>query len=171
MASGAFRFQTRDGTELVGRAISPADRSQLAAHFRHLSPESRYRRFLTPKARLTEDELTRLTVLDHHDREALVAFEPGGELVAVARYFALDDPTRAEVAIAIADDWQHRGVGTAILSQLMRRASADGIQTFVASCLADNRDMIKLFRELGERVTFTGQGAGVVELEISLRDF
>jgi GNAT superfamily N-acetyltransferase len=84
------------------------------------------------------------------------------------RYFVLDDPTRAEVAIAVADRWQHRGVGTAMLAQLMRRAREDGIRAFVASCLVDNREMIGLFKELGESVRFVGQDAGVVELEIAL---
>lgn len=168
MNATAFRFRTRDGTELVGRAIEPADRAALASFFRDLSVRSRYRRFLSPKRTLSEAELTHFTELDHHAAEARVAFNRAGELVAVARYFITDDPTRAEVAIVVADNWQHRGVGTAVLSELMKQARADGIRVFVASCFADNREMIKLFRELGEAVTSTGQDAGVLELEIAL---
>ena len=168
MNATAFRFRTRDGTELIGRAIEPADRVALASFFRNLSAQTRYRRFLTPKRTLSETELTHFTELDHHEAEALVAFDRAGELVAVARYFTVDDPTRAEVAIAVADKWQHRGVGTAMLSELMNQARADGIRAFVASCFADNREMITLFEELGEAVTCTSQDAGVLELEIAL---
>jgi RimJ/RimL family protein N-acetyltransferase len=166
--TSSFRFRARDGAELLGRAIEPADRAALARHFQNLSVQSRYRRFLTPKTALNDTELAHFTELDHHDAEALVAFDGDGELVAVARYFVLDDPTRAEVAIAVADRWQHRGVGTAMLAQLMRRAREDGIRAFVASCFVDNREMIGLFRELGESVRFVGQDAGVVDLEIAL---
>jgi RimJ/RimL family protein N-acetyltransferase len=168
MNASSFRFHARDGTELRGRPIEPADRAALVRHFKSLSGWSRYRRFLAPKRALSETELAHFTELDHHDAEALVAFDGDGELVAVARYFVLDDPTRAEVAIAVADRWQHRGVGTAMLSQLMRRARAEGIRAFVASCLVDNREMIGLFKELGESVRFVGQDAGVVDLEIAL---
>jgi RimJ/RimL family protein N-acetyltransferase len=164
----AFRFRTRDGTALIGRPIEPADRAALARYVESLSLQSLYRRFLAPKRNLSESELTRFTELDHHEAEALVAFDHSGELVAVGRYFKLDDPTRAEVAISVADRWQHRGVGTAVLSQLIKRARADGIRAFVANCFANNREMIQLFRELGEAVTLTGQGAGVIELEIEL---
>jgi len=163
----AFRFRTRDGAELIGRPIEPSDRAALARYFQDLSMQTRYRRFLAPKRTLSQTELSHFTDLDHHGAEALVAFDHFGELVAVARYFTIG-PTRAEVAIVVADNWQHRGVGTALLSQLMKVARTEGIQTFVASCFADNREMITLFRELGESVRSTGQDAGVVELEISL---
>ena len=144
------QLTTRDGATLVARPIHASDRSRLAEHFGHLSPETRYRRFLGAKQVLTEHELTEFTVLDHHDREALVALDPDGRLVAVARYIALNGrPGVAEVAVTVTDEWQHRGVGTALLSRLIARAEDEGIKTFVASCLADNADMITLFRELG----------------------
>jgi acetyltransferase len=160
---------SRDGARLVIRPIRASDRSRLAAHFRHLSAPSRYRRFLNAKQQLTAEELTDLTVIDHHDQEALVALDDGGELVGVARYFRLRDRLGvAEVAVAVADHWQHRGVGLTLLTRLAGRAAEDGIDTFVASCLADNREMIALFHDVGVSVKRTGRGAGVVELEISL---
>ncbi len=163
------RIRTRDGVALSVRPIRPSDRELLARYVEGLSVATRYRRFLGPTQRLTDRELTGLTVLDHHAREALVALDDAGELIGVARYIELDDePGMAEVAIVIADRWQHRGVGTALLSRLIGRASAEGIHTFAASCLADNAEVIALFRELGEAVRRTGGGGGAVELEISL---
>ena len=94
--------------------------------------------------------------------------DPEDELDGVARYIALDQrPQVAEVAVTVADDWQHQGVGTALLSQLIGRADEDQ-KTFVATCFVDNSDMISLFRELGDSVTKTGGGAGAIELEIAL---
>lgn len=80
-----------------------------------MSPESRYRRFLAARDRLSEAELDYLTRVDHHDHEALVALVlETQEGVGLARFVRLpEDPEDAEVAIAVADAWQRRGVGTA----------------------------------------------------------
>lgn len=149
--------------------IEAGDRERLAMAFSKLSETTRYRRFLTPKRALTERELTELTNVDHHRREALIALDADEQLVGVARYIGLDDrPGVAEVAVTVADQWQHQGVGTGLLSRLIARAEDEGIETFVATCLVDNANMITLFRELGDSVTRTGMGAGAVELEIAL---
>jgi hypothetical protein len=76
-----------DGTQLRVRPIRPSDREALAREFARLSPESRRRRFLTPKRELRESELRRLTEIDHRSHEALVAIDAeSGRGVAVARY-------------------------------------------------------------------------------------
>jgi RimJ/RimL family protein N-acetyltransferase len=163
------RFITRDGVELVARPIRANDRDALRAHFEALSAETRYRRFLAAIKHLSERELTRLTDLDHREQEALIALTPGGELVGVARFFRLvGDSTRAEVAVTIADAWQGRGVGTALLHLLAERADELGVRCFVATCLAHNRPMLDLFRELGTPVSETPAGDGIVEVEVEL---
>lgn len=165
----AGSFQTRDGVDLQVRPIEAGDRDALQEAFSKLSAESRYRRFLGPVLELRDAELRRLTEVDHHDHEALVAVDPNNGLVGVARYVRLEDsPAKAEVAVTVADEWQARGVGTALLARLTAHAQDEGIELFTASCLADNEDMLILFRELGQSVRQTGAGAGVVELEIEL---
>lgn len=160
---------TRDGVELVVRPITAADREALRDHFEHLSFETRYRRFMAAIKHLSEGELTRLTDIDHHDHEALVALVPGGELVGVARCMRLPGaPHRAEVAVTIADAWQGRGVGTQLLHLLAERAHELGIRCFVATCLAHNRPMLELFRELGTAVSERNAGDGIVEVEVEL---
>jgi L-amino acid N-acyltransferase YncA len=141
----------------------------LADHFSRLSAETRYRRFLGNVSVLTPSQLRLFTELDHHLAEALVAVGPEGEIEGVARYAA--QPGRsgiAEVAVTIADEWQGRGVGTALLQRLMHRARAEGFERFTASCFATNREMINLFREVGDDVIEVGRAGGVVELEIAL---
>ena len=95
---------------MLVRAIAPEDRDELAAGFERLSPESRYRRFFGAMPRLSSRDLDRLTQVDHHDHEALVAVEEAsGRGVAVAR-FVRTQPDEAEPAVVVADDWQRRGL-------------------------------------------------------------
>ena len=158
--------QLRDGSRVVIRPIEPGDREALAEGFRRLSPQSRYRRFLAPRSRLSERDLDYLTHIDHQDHEALVAVgETTGEGVGVARYVRTG-PDVAEPAIVVADDWQNRGVGTALLGALVKRAREEGIGRFEATVLAYNEDAIRILERLGD--TNREQVGPEVELKIDL---
>ena len=160
---------TRDGTRLTVRPIRASDKAALIRGFEHLSDESRYRRFLAPIKRLTRGDLAYLTELDHHDHEALVAVTPAGEIVGVARYVRLGPRSRlAEVALTVADEWQRQGIGTGLLQCLARRATEQGIQTFVGVCLATNKDMIELLRRLDREATVSTIDGGLVEVDVTL---
>jgi RimJ/RimL family protein N-acetyltransferase len=153
--------ELRDGARVLVRPIAPDDRAALAAGFARLSPESRFRRFLSPKRQLTEHDLDVLTRVDHHDHEALVALEAEtGEGIGVAR-FVRTRPDRAEPAVVVADDWQGRGVGTLLLDLLAERAWEEGIRTFSATLLASNARAIALLEALGES-TVSRAGADLV---------
>jgi RimJ/RimL family protein N-acetyltransferase len=159
-----------DGGVIHVRPIEPEDKGLLRAGFERLSPESRYRRFLHSVKRLTEADLAYFTEVDHHDHEALVAVDPHGtELVGVARYVRLDEPDTAEVAIAVLDDWQGRGVGTLLMHELTNRARAAGVRRFAATCLADNATVIDLLRRLGE-TRVDHPEPGLAQLAIDLPD-
>lgn len=158
-----------DARSLEIRPVSPGDKQALLDGFERLSEQSRYRRFLSPHGRLTPAELRYFTAVDHHDHEALVALDPeSGEGVGVARFVrSTEDPTVAEVAIAVVDDWQRRGVGTRLAGELARRAREEGISAFTGLVLADNDLMLNLIRELG-RVHAVHQEHGTVELTVDL---
>ena len=154
---------------MVVRPIRPDDKRRLANAFERSSPESRYRRFLSPTNTLQSSQLRYLTEIDHHRHEAIQAVDPHtDEGVGVARFIrSPEDPSVAEVAVAVVDDWQGRGLGTVLLHDLAARARDAGIERFSASVLAENKPMIEAFRRLGD-VRVTGRGNGVVELLIEL---
>jgi RimJ/RimL family protein N-acetyltransferase len=157
------------GERIEIRPIRPDDKEALADGLRRMSAESRYRRFLSPLDTLSEQQLTYLTQVDHHDHEALVAAEAGtGQGIGVARFIrSEDDPEVAEVAVAVADDWQGQGIGSELLHRLTERARDEGITRFSGTVLEENRAMRELLAELGD-VRVTDRAAGAIEVEVDL---
>jgi len=135
------------------RQLERADRDVLAAMVERLSDRSRYLRFAAPKPRLTRRELDHLVDVDHHRNEALVALDPAtGRGIAVVRWVSVPgEPGVAEVAVTVADEWQGRGLGTALLARLVVMARAEGLTTLRASVLAVNARSIAMLRHAGFR--------------------
>ena len=159
--------ELRDGRRVSIRPISAADPELLRGLFDHLSERSRYQRFLSYVSEQSDDERRRLTDVDHHLHEAVIAIARGGEMVGVARYIRLADTTAAEVAVTIVDDWQGDGLGGVLLNRLADGARRDGVQRFTALLLESNRAMMTLFRRLGP-VEVIDRGSGSIEIEIGL---
>ena len=157
-----------DGSQVLIRAIGPDDKRLVAAAYDRLSEESRRRRFLAAPARLTNEDLRYLTEVDHRRHEALIALDPKtGELVGDARYVRLPGQRKtAELGALVVDDWQGRGIATALLGELTRRARANGISRYTAVVAADNRLVLEVLERNGARRT--GAGGREVDLEIEL---
>ncbi|MBV9417269.1 MAG: GNAT family N-acetyltransferase, partial [Solirubrobacterales bacterium] len=167
-AAGRRTVVLRDGSRVVLRPISADDTPLLAASFERLGAESRYRRFFTSKSRLSEAELEYLVDVDHHDHEAVVAIDrASGDLIGVARYIrSSDDPEAAEVAVTVADQWQGRGLGRALLGRLAYLARRAGIRRFAALVQKDNVASLGLAADAGGHELRAGPGE--VELVVEL---
>ena len=162
-AAGATDVILRDGSTLRLRAPVAEDADALLEFFSGLSEHSRYLRFhgfpaLGPK--LVEP----LLAPDWQERGALLG-SLDGRVAAVANWVRLRDPRGAEVAFAVGDEFQRRGIGTRLLEQLASRAAEAGIEEFVAEVLHENATMLNVFRNAGFAVTRAGEGG---ELEIRL---
>jgi GNAT superfamily N-acetyltransferase len=146
----------RDGGSIHLRAIRSDDKQGLLAFFHRLSARSIYFRFFRAKTTLTEEELQYFTELDFVRDVALVATLRNAEheqIIAVGRYMGLGAPdqpcTRAEVAFAVADAHQGRGLGTLLLEHLAAIARTSGISEFEADVLGENNRMLQVFEESG----------------------
>jgi acetyl coenzyme A synthetase (ADP forming)-like protein len=156
----------REGSTLRLRAPTAADQDVLIDFFRSLSPDSRYLRFhgtttidsRTVAGALETDWLTRGSLLGE-------LAGPDGRLhpVALATYVQLHDPTRAEVAFAVADDLHGRGIGTRLLERLAAHAASAGLTELVAEVLPQNRAMLRVFDDAGFESGRTLQD-GVIEV-------
>ena len=161
------------GERLRLRLIQPDDKARLLAGFRQLSAESRSRRFLGGKQVLSEAELRYFTEIDQVDHFAIGAMEldaRGRECdgVAVGRFVRLSgEPRCAEVAIAIADRLQGKGLGLLLLERLVEAAQERGFKRLRFDYRADNIGMHRLVRHAG-RIVERHNNDGVVAVEIEL---
>jgi RimJ/RimL family protein N-acetyltransferase len=155
-----------DGTRLRLRPIGSDDRDGLAALFARLSPESRYRRFLSPKPELTPRELSYLTDIDHIHHEAVAAVNHrDGSIVGIGRYVHVADrPGVAELAVEVADELQNMGIGTALARRTVQRARDNGFALLTATTLWENRPARALLR----RVEFRARASQGSEIELEL---
>jgi len=157
-----------NGMQLALRPLTADDRDGLAALIARLTPESRRRRFLSPKPELTAQELAALTDIDHLNHEAIAAFDRrNGMIVGVGRYAR--DRTRAgvaDIAVEVVDELHGMGVGTVLATQAVQRARANGFALLVATTLWENRPARALLRRLGFRA-LTSHGIEI-ELELEL---
>jgi GNAT superfamily N-acetyltransferase len=155
------------------RLIQPDDKARLLAGFRQLSAESRARRFLGGKQVLSEAELRYFTEIDQVDHFAIGAVEldaRGRECdgVAVGRFVRLSgEPRCADVAIAIADRLQVKGLGLLLLKRLVEAAQERGFERLRFEHLADDIGMHRLIQHAG-RIVERQSSAGVIAVEIEL---
>jgi GNAT superfamily N-acetyltransferase len=145
------RDTLRDGTCVEIRAVRPADAGGLRQSLARMSEESIVRRFFAPRSGLSEEEVARFMDVDFVGQAALVASvadADGERIVGGARYVLLS-PGVAEMACAVEDSHQGRGLGTLLVRHLGVLARAAGIREVRADVLAENQPMLRLLRGSG----------------------
>lgn len=146
----------------------------MRAALERLSPDSRYRRFMSCKATFTDQEVAQLTDADGIDHVALCALlerpNSSPEIIGAARYFRLGDPERtAEPAIMVVDDYQGAGLGSALFRQLLGVAAEHGIRRFQCELLTSNVPMKRLIDQVsGGSATYTQGEPGSLVAKIPL---
>ena len=159
---------TSDGGVVHLRPIVPSDSDRIVAFHGRLSERTRYLRYFGPYPTMPQRDVLNFTTVDHHDRVAFVAVL-GDDIIAVGRYERLPegDGNSAEVAFVVADSHQGRGLGPILLEHLAGAAAENGVKMFVAEVLAENRNMVTVFREAGYQVSRSFEG-GVLRLEFAI---
>jgi len=155
-----------DGGTAHVRPIRPDDAARILRFHARQSERSIYFRYLSPRPRLTDRELVRLTTVDYLDRMAFVALL-GDDIVGIARYDRPVDQESAEVAFFVDDAHQGRGIATLLLEYLATAARENGIPGLVATTLPENTGMIQVFSRAGFEVR-TRFAGGVVEVSLGI---
>jgi GNAT superfamily N-acetyltransferase len=156
----------RDGASLHVRPTRPSDRKALETFMLGLSEQSRYFRFFSlcmNSERVAEGSIG----YDPERRYALVATAGDEGLIVAHAIYIETSPGRAEVAFAVSDVFQERGIGTILLHQLADVAVGAGITSFEAFVLPENRHMVSVFRGSGFPVTIVRE-RGDLAVDIQL---
>jgi RimJ/RimL family protein N-acetyltransferase len=165
-------FALRDGTPALIWPLLPSDARMLRVGFRQLSPQSRRSRFLSPLNDLDEAMIERLVGgVDgvHHVALVLVVLPPDGleQPAGVARLIQdRSDPATADIAVTVADQWQGRGVGAALVRALMQRRPP-GLRRIHTVVDADNQASLALLGGAG-RMSSSVTRRGVVDVTVDL---
>jgi GNAT superfamily N-acetyltransferase len=156
-----------DGAFIRIEPLKPGDRASVRGLFARLSAESRMRRFLSPMPTLSERDLSFLSDVGHVIHQAMTAVDPAdGAVAGIARYVQHQGrPGVADVAVAVADEMQRRGIGTVLMDRLIACAQANGFQLLTATTLWENRAARALLRTMG----FQATGSVGAEIELQLR--
>jgi GNAT superfamily N-acetyltransferase len=140
-----------DGSRVTVRPLNPHDIGIESEFIMRLSPQSRHFRFLSSFAAPSEQLLDQLTKLDEATEAAFVALaiESGVEReVGVARMSAVGDG-RAEFAVTVRDDWQHRGLGTLLTKRVIEAARQRGVNALFSVDSRENHPMNAFAKTLG----------------------
>jgi acetyl coenzyme A synthetase (ADP forming)-like protein len=163
------RLILRDGSAATLRMALREDQTAMGEFFARLSPASRTQRFfsLTPPSQQLIESFCDNS--DAQKRASLVALRTVAEkprIIAAGSYVAKDE-TSAEIALAVDDSFQGKGIGTMLLERLALIAVAHGFQRFWAVTGFENKAMLDVFSDSG--FTCTSRAAsGYVEIDLSV---
>ena len=131
------------------RPLDDGDTDTVAALFDRLGMESRARRFNGAKPRLTPGELEQLATVNGR-QHALIAYVGDDTRPAGMAQLVRDSDQRshAEVAFAVADRYQGRGIGSALVELLAADARAANITHLTATTQSSNVATCKLIRKV-----------------------
>ncbi|WP_225823954.1 GNAT family N-acetyltransferase [Streptomyces naphthomycinicus] len=149
-----------DGTTVRIRRAGPADREDVLRLYEEMAPENLRLRFFTANRASARRAADRVAA-GRRPAYCALAAERGGRLVGLAEYEVLASGGTAEIAVAVADGWHHRGVATLLLEHLADAARTAGVTAFTADALAENHSVLKVFHDLGLRVTRRYEGPEV----------
>jgi GNAT superfamily N-acetyltransferase len=157
-------FILPSGRTLVLRPAERTDRDRIHELFHRLSDESRYRRFLTLKRDLSPRDLAYLSDIDHVSHEAIAAVDQrDGSFAGLVRVVRRSDwPEAADMAVEVADELQHMGIGTRLTATILERATDMGFATLTATTLRHNPPAHALLTRFG----FSPSGSAGHEVEL-----
>ena len=158
------------GTQVGIRPILPSDLALETSFVGMLSGQSGYQRLMSAR-RPPPEELWRYTHIDYVRELALVALasiEGQTQILAVARFARDATGQVADFAIVVADAWQGRGLGSKLMSSLVRAAKLLGAKRLTGMTMSTNARMLSLAKRLGFEVSRDPQDATVTNLSLAI---
>ncbi len=170
-------FTTRNGVDLMIRPIRPEDEPLMREFHTTLSERTVYMRFLHPLAfdqRASHERLSRISYIDYDRQMALVAVREDPEtkkrrIVAAGRLSGMYGTNNAEFSMLITDDFQNVGLGTQMLSDLVRIGRDEKLHEIVGFIHPENYQMQRVAGNLGFKLDYNSE-ENLVEARIVVDD-
>ena len=164
MSDVRLEIRLRDGTPVVARPLTPADRDYVAEGYRRLSPEARYQRFWVRDGDIIGDKmLDRLLTGGPPEHAIWTVYDPARDgfpaLGAASFWRSASDPEDAEFSVTVIDADHRRGVATLLLAILWLVAYRHGIQRFTGYTMPENLGAIRWMRATGAEGEWDGYNA------------
>ena len=162
---------TEEGLEIFLRPVKINDEPLLKDFFYSLSDTSLHRRFISERKDMPHERLQDFVIIDYTREMLILAVLKKGEkeeVIGMGQYGIEEAAHAAEVAFAVRDEYQKKGVGLAILTYLTFLAKRQGLLGFTAEVLMENQPMLRLFEKMGFDIE-KRSSTGVYELKMAFR--
>lgn len=164
---------TKTGLEILLRPVKIRDEPLLKDFFYSLSDNTLYHRFISSRKDMPHDRLQEFVIIDYTKQMVILAVikeeeeeeEEKERIIGMGQYYVDEVTHTADVAFAVRDDYQGKGIGTELLSYLTYLAKKQGLLGFTAEVLMDNKPMLHLFEKAGFNIEKSSV-EGVYELKM-----
>lgn len=150
---------TKTGLEILLRPVKISDEPLVKDFFHSFSDANLYRRFFSTRKDMPHEFLQKFVIINYTKQIVILAVteeEPKEEVIGIGQYWIQETLHMAEIAFAVRDDYQNRGVGMELFSYLTYLAKKQGLLGFTADVLMENEPMLHLCRKMGFDIEKTG---------------
>lgn len=161
----------KSGLTILLRPVKVSDEPLLKDLFYSLSDRSLYQRFVSVRKDMPHERLQEFVIIDYTKQMSILAVirkEEKEIVIGLGQYLIDEKAHTAEVAFAVRDGYQNKGVGAELLSYLIYLAKRSGLLGFTAEVLEGNQPMLHLFEKVGFAIA--RRISGVYELEMRFND-
>lgn len=161
---------TKTGLQVLMRPVKISDEPLLKDFFYSLSDTSMYRRFISSRRDMPHERLQEFVVIDYTQEMVILATvgeKEKEEVIGIGQYSISEEAHSSEVAFAVRDDYQNKGVGTELLNYLIYLGRKNGLLSFTAETLFENKPMLSIFEKAGFKIL--ASSSGIYELGMSLQ--
>lgn len=145
-----------DNTHIGIGLVGPEDEKRLVSGFKKLSDQTKMYRFNCSKNELSRKEKEYLLNIDNFNHLAIGAVDLNKSIdvgVGLARYIKeKEEPTRADAALTVIDEYQNKGIGTYLFKELLIYAAKNDVRTFASYVLKENVKMIRILNKFDFKI-------------------
>ncbi|MCG8530041.1 MAG: GNAT family N-acetyltransferase, partial [Desulfovibrionales bacterium] len=165
-----YTYKLPNGKDIYFRPLLPSDEFESRHFYYSLQEDSIYYRFFNKRKVFSREMLQQQWAeVDYRRNMTLIGLMQLGkrkQIVAIGSYAEASEH-EAEAAFLVKEELHGMGVGTFLLASLEGIAKENHYTGFIATVLAENRKMLKVFQKRYPEAKFLRTSSGEVEVEMT----